>query len=246
MTAAFVFACALVCAPRLSLAQPAAAPPPPPPPFYEGSADFAFVSTTGNAQTQTIGLGGEIIVRPDSWTLRSKTAFIQNETDDVVNARSFATLFRGSRLLRPRLSIYGQYDYLRNTLAGIRNRNAFEVGLSWQSVDVARQVLRLDAGVGYAAEQRVIGDDESSGVLTFGAAYKLKLSSSAEVSDEARATLSMEDAGHWRGENIAAVTAKLTTLLSLKVSHTLRYVNEPTVGFEKTDAITAVALVAKF
>jgi putative salt-induced outer membrane protein YdiY len=46
--------------------------------------------------------------------------------------------------------------------------------------------------------------------------------------------------------HVAAVTAKISTLLSLKVSHTTRFVNFPPPGFDKTDTITAVALVAKF
>jgi hypothetical protein len=46
--------------PRLALAQT----PAPPPPAREGSAEFAFVGTTGNSSTQTIGLGGELIYRP--------------------------------------------------------------------------------------------------------------------------------------------------------------------------------------
>ena len=41
--------------------------PAPPPPEREGSAEFAFVGTTGNSSTQTIGLGGEFIYRPVPW-----------------------------------------------------------------------------------------------------------------------------------------------------------------------------------
>ena len=43
-----------------------------------------------------------------------------------------------------------------------------------------------------------------------------------------------------------AVTAKVTTIFSLKVSNAIRYVHQPVVGFKSTDVITAVALVAKF
>jgi len=43
-----------------------------------------------------------------------------------------------------------------------------------------------------------------------------------------------------------AVTAKLTTLLSLKVSNAVRFSNFPAPGFKKTDTVTAVALVAGF
>lgn len=237
-------ACAVVAGAATRASAQAAAPAPPPP--YEGSAEFAFVSTTGNTSTQTIGVAGEIIGRPGAWTLKSKTAYVQNEADDELKARSFATLVRASREVRPRLSFYGQYDYLRNSFAGILHRNALEAGVSWQALDQARQSLRLDAGAGYANERRVAGDTLSNGVLTFGAGYKLKLSATAEVSDDARAVLSLQDGDQWRAENLAAVTAKLTTLLSLKVSNTIRFVNRPTPGFEQTDTITAVALVAKF
>jgi len=52
----------LALSPTMALAQ---APAPAPPPAREGSVDFAFIGTTGNSSTQTIGLGGEVIVRPD-------------------------------------------------------------------------------------------------------------------------------------------------------------------------------------
>jgi putative salt-induced outer membrane protein YdiY len=38
----------------------------------------------------------------------------------------------------------------------------------------------------------------------------------------------------------------VTTLFSLKVSNAVRYVNAPAEGFETTDTITSIALVAKF
>ena len=38
----------------------------------------------------------------------------------------------------------------------------------------------------------------------------------------------------------------LTGLLSLKVSHNIRFANQPPPGFENTDTVMAVALVAKF
>ncbi len=45
----------LIGLPRLAHAQ-AASSPPPPPPEQEGSAEFAFVGTTGNSSTQTVAL----------------------------------------------------------------------------------------------------------------------------------------------------------------------------------------------
>src|SRR6185503_1117688 len=86
------FVCALVLAaiPRIVLAQaaPTAAPPPPPPPEREGSAEFAYVGTSGNSSTQTIGLGGEFIYRPSPWESKLKVSYVRNEVEDQVRAQA--------------------------------------------------------------------------------------------------------------------------------------------------------------
>ena len=66
------------------------------------------------------------------------------------------------------------------------------------------------------------------------------------MTDDLQFNASFSDAGDWRTANIASLTARLTTVLSLKVSNTVRYVHEPVIGFETTDTITAFALVLKF
>jgi hypothetical protein len=44
----------------------------------------------------------------------------------------------------------------------------------------------------------------------------------------------------------AALTVKVLSIFSLEVSNTYRFVNQPVGGFEATDTITSIALVAKF
>lgn len=220
--------------------------PPPPPPHLEGSAEAAFVSTSGNTSTQSFGLAGDVISRPAPWELRAKAGYIRNETEDVETAESLFALFRASRTLGPRLLAYGQYDYLRNLYSGIEQRHALEGGLSFVAVDDELHRLRLDAGLGYANEQRSIGDDLSTAIASLGAGYRLRMSESAELTDDARFVFSLSEGSDWRYENVAAVTARLTGLFSLKLANTLRFVNAPAETFEKTDTITSIALVAKF
>jgi putative salt-induced outer membrane protein YdiY len=72
------------------------------------------------------------------------------------------------------------------------------------------------------------------------------LSETATVSDEARFTGTFADDEDWRVLQNASVTARLTALLSLKLSNTISYVNDPVPGFKNTDTNTSIALVAKF
>jgi len=216
-----------------------------PPARLEASAQFAFLDTRGNASTQSLGAGGEVIYRPDPWTYAGKFTFAQNESDDLLTARSFSGLFRASRALNERLSAYGQYDFLRDVFAGVEQRHIIEGGLSYLAVNTERHRLQLDAGLGYLYENRPLGEHFDSVTLSLGAPYRFAISKTSEFTYRPRFLLPFTDAGAWKFDQEVGLAAALNTILSLKVSHTLRYSAQPPAGFEKTDTIMAISLVAK-
>jgi putative salt-induced outer membrane protein YdiY len=228
----------------LSFSQIAAAQAPPP--ETEGSAEFAFIGTAGNSSTQTLGLAGELVYRPDVWETRLKLSFVRNQAEDELRAQSFFLSLRGQRPIRPRLSGYAQYGYQRDRFAGILDRNTIEGGLAYSVLDEALQKLTADAGIGYANEQRLVGNNLSTAILGTGVLYTLKISESSDISEEGRLVFSLSEASDWRYGNIVALSARVTTIFSLKLSNTIRYVNAPVFGFKNTDAVTAIAVVAKF
>lgn len=230
--------------PRAAYAQ-AAAPAPPPPPAHEGSAEFAAVTTTGNTSTRSLGLSGELIFRPPKWVYSTKGGFVQNTVDDALAARSFFVTFRGSRELTKTISAFGQAAYLKDRFSGIVNRTAVEGGISanWEK---GRQSFSVDGTAGYAHEQRVIPPDLSNGVVGAGAHYKVKISETSDFTEDLRYTQSLATGADYRLNNLMALTAKLNTLFSLKISNVIRFVNSPVPGFKKTDTVTSTALVAKF
>lgn len=245
-----VLAASLLFGPRSALAQevvpPAPPPPPPPPPRTEFAGDFAFVGTSGNSDTQSFGLGAEYIHRPQDWEVRSKIGYVRNESDSALTAESTAFLFRASHTVGHRLAHYGEYDFLRDRFAGISSRNDVVGGISYLFLDTPRQQFVGNVGLGYSNEQRLVGDDLSNPIWTTGENYRLKLSSNAQLTDDFVFNESLSDAGDWRISHVAAVTAKLTSVFSLRVSNTFRYVHEPVDGFKSGDSITAIALQARF
>jgi putative salt-induced outer membrane protein YdiY len=140
-----------------ALAQQQPGAPPPPPPRLEATAQFSFLDTNGNADTQSLGAGGNLTWRPDPWTYSTKLIFAQTESDD----------------------------------------------------------------------------------------YRLAISTTSEFTYEPRFLQPLADASTSRFEHTAALTVALNTILSLKLPHILRYSAEPPAGFDTTDSITAVSLVAK-
>jgi len=227
-------------------APPPASTPPPPPPRLEGAGELSFVSTTGNSSTSTVGLGADVVYRPSAWVIDSKVAFVRTEANSTVNARSVAASSRLARDLSTRTSLFVHYDFLNSPFAGISQRHTVVAGLSYKAVNDGTHTLRLDVGLGAASETPVGMARMSSGTALGAAAYKLKLSDTSEFTEEARIVESLSHGNDWRFDNVAAVTAKLTTVLSLKVSHVTHVVNLPTPGFKETDTIASAAIVAKF
>lgn len=225
-------------------AQPAA--PAPPPPAVEGSGEFAFVNTAGNADSTSIGLRGELRLRPAEWLLKTRAAFVRLESDAALEAQSFTLLVRGERAWTPRVSLFGQYDYLRDLFAGLEHKNVVSGGVSFKTFERPRHSLLVDGGFGVTDERRLAADDLSAAVLLGGVEYKLKVSETTDLTEDVRYEQSLDHGADWRLDNTAAVVTKINSIFSLKLSNVVRYAHAPVMGFETTDTVTSVALVAKF
>jgi putative salt-induced outer membrane protein len=234
-----------VCLPLSAFGQ-AAAPQPPPPPRQEGTAEVAFVGTTGNSRTNTFSIGGEHIYRPPQWQIRNRARMVRTEADGEIDADSMLYIFRAERSLSARTTVFGEYAYFHDRPAGVDHRNGVTGGLAYKLIDTARQMLQAEGGLGYLNEQRLTGDDISSAVYSFGSNYKLKVSATAELTDEIRFLGTFDNGDDWRFAHVIGLTVAINTTFSLKASSALRFANFPPPGFEKTDTTTAIALVASF
>jgi putative salt-induced outer membrane protein YdiY len=234
------------------LAQAAAPQAPPPPPRQEGTAQLAFVGTTGNSSTTTLSAGGDHTFRPDKWIFRNRALFVRSDAadpvtgEDNVTAESFLYLFRADRELTKHVSAFGSFGFLRDKPAGVSSHQDVNGGLAFKVIDVTRVQFTVDGGLGYMNENRVVGDDIHSATATFGSLFKAKLTDTTDLTDELRFLQTFDDASDWRMGHIVSLTVKISEIFSLKVSSQVRFANLPPPGFKKTDTTTAIALVAGF
>ena len=246
----------LFCVPPLCAQTPPSPPPPPPPapakpaeeppPRIAINAQLTALVTTGNAEAKTLGAGGEFVYRPDPWRYAGRLTFLQNEDDIGLSARSFLGLFRVDRKVTPRLSIFGQYDYLRDLFAGVEHRHTMAGGLSYAVIDGTPHRLTIDGGLGFEHEDRIAEESSSSAIALAGTTYRWDISKTSVLTDELRFILPFDDTSDWKLDHAVALTASLTSILSLRVSNTIRYAHEPVIGFETTDSITSIAFVVSY
>jgi putative salt-induced outer membrane protein len=164
----------------------------------------------------------------------------------VETARTFTADLRQGRSLNPRVDVFGRFGFLANEFAGVDARSTIDGGIGYKLLLGPIHTVRVDAGLGYSHENRVTGPDLSFALANFGAGYKWQISKTADFTESALFTASLDEGEDWRFGNALALTAAITSVFSLKASHEVKHVNAPVPGFEKTDTLTSIALVAKF
>lgn len=231
----------------LAAQEPAAPPaPPPPPPLWSGQGELSFVSTSGNSDTQTLGVGAELAYQPLPWSAAFKAAFVRNEADGEEKANSLAAMLRGARAFSPRLEVFARGDYLKNRFAGIESRVSGEGGVAYAIFPAPPHKLKAEAALGYTAEQRIAAPDRHFPGARVGLLYEWQISKTAVYSEELSFIEDLDDTSNWRLVNAGALTADVTTVLALKLSFAILYSNEPVPGFGKRDTTLSAAVVAKF
>lgn len=218
----------------------------PPPPRWERTGELSLVGTGGNTDTQTIGIGGSILFRPGAWVTQARTAYVRSSTDGVSTAESFVFDARQSRRVSSRLDVHASAALLADRFAGIDYRTTVDGGIGWIVAESASQSLKLDLDAGVTREVRLASDDLVFPVGTLGAFYRWRLSRTSELTEQVLVTADLSDADNWRLQNRLNLTVTMTRVLSLKVGHELRRINQPVPGFRPTDTVMSAALVAKF
>ncbi|MGH9367186.1 MAG: DUF481 domain-containing protein [Thermoanaerobaculia bacterium] len=228
--------------------QPCPCPPAPagPPPLWSGNAQFSYAGTSGNTDTSSLGGGLELNYKPLPWALTFNAAYLRGSTEGALTAESFAAGLRATRDLTPRLDVFAEGLYYRNTFAGLDSRVGANGGVGYKIVNEKPLLLRVETGFGYAHEDRVLGGNLDYATLRAGLQFGWKFSKSAELTEEFYWTDNLSDTNDWYLRSTTALAADLTSVFALKASYTYLYDNVPTPGFEKRDTITSVALVAKF
>jgi putative salt-induced outer membrane protein YdiY len=216
---------------------------PEPPPVWQVDGELSLVATSGNSETQTVGTTADVKHEQGGWSSTGRTAFVRTSARGIEQARSLLLEARPGRQLTPRLTLFGRAGFRRDRFAGIDSRIAFGTGLAFEILDTPTRQLTVEGGAGYDREKRIGAAELRFQTAQARVRLRWQLAPGVTLDEEAGSAADPGDAGNWRGANKASVSVAINSLLALKLSHALEYLNEPVPGFERLDTITSVGLV---
>ena len=233
--------------------------PPGPPPLWFGNANLAFLSTSGNTDTTSIGGSLELNYNPKPWLFTLKGTALHAATDGITTAEAFTASLKATRDLTEHIDVFGGAGWLRNRFSGINNIYNFDAGAGYKFLNTDVQFLRVEAGVGYTTEQDIVlgivAPYRDYANVRAGLGYKWTITKTATFSNDYSFLQDLSDSKNWFMTDKAAITVSISKIFALQASWTLLYRNEPPIKdattvpvtrYDKTDTATAVGLVAKF
>src|SRR5436190_3464045 len=115
-------------------AQPPAPAPPPPPPLWDTQVGAAFVGTSGNSDTSTIGADFSMHRRWPVWKIESTATAVRTTDRGTRTAERYLGAFRGDRKLTSHIDLSAGERAERDRLAGMDFRSITDVGLKYALV----------------------------------------------------------------------------------------------------------------
>lgn len=214
---------------------------------WTGSAELSAVLTSGNAESETLGLRTTLIrewkvstvtleaggLRAESTTTQrfgigTPAAFREVENSTTAKtAENYLVRGRYDRRLSERLFWYLGAAWDRNTFAGIDNRyvGTAGVGHAWFTTDDSH--LKTTYGLSYTQQDDVVGTSDSFTGVRLSYDYLRALTSTTDFGSLLIADANLDETSDYRVDVSNWIAATMTDRLALKISLQVLYDNEP-------------------
>jgi len=231
-----------------ALAQDApAAAPEPAPPAWADTAELAYVVTSGNSQSSTLGFKNTLTWKKAPSSFELKAGGIRVETTSVdrsvdaggailetetsaTTVENYLLTGRYDHILSPKVFWFAGAGWDRNRFAGIDNRYAGFGGLGniWHDTDHLK--FRTDYALTFTKQEDVIDNpavDDTFAGLRFSWQYFHKFNDSTSYGNDLVLDENLGETSDWRGDMVNWLAVSMTRRIALKVSLRWMYDNEP-------------------
>src|SRR5262245_52347718 len=96
------------------------------------TADFGFVSASGNTRLATVNFGDKVTLKARSWTITQLGAYIYGKTNGVASANLLKASLRGDHMFAGRVGLFVGSAFERNRFAGFTSHTDQIAGISAQ------------------------------------------------------------------------------------------------------------------
>ncbi len=224
--------CAILAGSRLAAQD---APPDP----LKASIAVGFVNTAGNTEITTLNVEQKLDYQPvgSPWQASQFFNIVYGKQSGTENANLLKTGARIDYGLTPRLSVFAGGSYERNKFAGISRRFEEPVGLAFAVIKTDKQDLSFEGGLNFTQQRDLAGVNNNYTAARAAGKYQYSFSEKSNISQNVEFLPNLDTGKDYRINSETALTAPISSRISMKLSYVIHFDNLPEPGFKKTDRI---------
>lgn len=223
------------------------------------TADFGFVSASGNTSVTTLNLGEKFVSNTKDKRVIFTQLFgaIRSSADGTTNAENYRAQLRLDYQLSGRLYLFGLTGWDKNEPGGVNRRFEETLGLSYKAVTLPNDELGIEAGLSLFQQRNLTAvagtfDDNFKAGRAAGL-YKHMFSKASFFTQALELLPNFDNSDDFRLNSESAFIAPISTNIGLKLGYVLRYDNFPgfkpgstTQRFKKTDRFLTAGITASY
>jgi putative salt-induced outer membrane protein len=197
--------------------------------------NLGFLNASGNTSVTTLTAGDEITIHHHTWTYKQVLAYVYGKNDSVETANQLAIGLRAERAFGPRWGIYLGARYYRDPFAGIDQRFGEQLGALYHAIIAPKDMLDLEAGLGYTQERSTAGVENDFPDGRFAATYRHSWTKKTYFQESAEILPDLSDSRNYRVNSLTELLAPLSSSISMRFAYAVAYNNQPAKTFKASD-----------
>jgi putative salt-induced outer membrane protein len=215
---------------------------------WAGSGEFGASLSSGNSDDKALAFGLALSKETQEWRHRISAAADYQRSDGETSKQRYSAGYEPNYFINEALYAAGQFGWERDLFAGYRHRFTETVGLGYVLIDNGVAKLEVEGGPGarhtlYAATETDPRYTENEFVFRAAADFTYQFSDDASFSQSAKTLIGAENR---TVEATSALTTRINSLFSAKISFTVRNESDPPDDRRATDTVSRATLVYSF
>ena len=214
---------------------------------WSGEASLAGGKTTGNTDTEDLGLGLKVAKETDKWRHKVDALVDYGKNDGFKNKQRFALGYQIDRDISERAYVYGNADYFNDDFGAFEDGYFVGTGLGYKMILPDPIGWNLEGGAGYRSQNPrgldALGfdlDRTNEFALRGASDFDYAINDNVSLYNDTEILWSKSDTYIW---NEIGLSAQLMGNLAARISYRVDHHTDVPLGTEKTDTATRFGVV---
>ncbi len=210
------------------------------------TADFGYVTTSGNTQVTTMSAGEKLTQSRGRWAFEQTFNLVYGEQEGVVNTNFLKASLRADYTIDKFFALFITGAFDRNTFAGIERRFEEQMGLQWRAIAAPRDTVRFEGGAAITQQIAVGGAQQNFPSARAAGSWRHNFTAAAYYQQNVEFLPNLRDTDDWRVNTESSLVAPISARIGMKLSYVVRYDNVPEPTFRTTDRLFTTGIQLTF